>query len=85
MGIVNSLSNMNSKDNPVNQNFDLLIIDECHILGANQFLKILDIYNRIPFILALSGTPDRQDNKHKLYYNYFDYYITLKIYDDVDV
>lgn len=41
-----------------------MIVDECHILGADTFIKILDLFSTTRYILALSGTPDRNDNKH---------------------
>ena len=53
-----------------------MVIDECHILGADSFIKTLDIFSKTRFILALSGTPDRNDQKHVMYYNYFDTLIT---------
>ena len=52
--------------------FDFIIVDECHKLGANKFCNILDNWGDSKFILGLSATPDRQDNKEIIYYPYFD-------------
>ena len=42
IGIINSLSNEDKEFNKENMNeFDLIIIDECHKLGAEKFNKIL--------------------------------------------
>jgi len=63
----------------------MMIIDECHILGADTFLQILKNFCKCNYIFALSGTPDRQDNQHVLYYNYFDKLINLPIKQNVDI
>lgn len=49
----------------INNNFQLVIVDECHNLGAQaygEFLHKLDI----PYRLGLSATPRRKDGKFKL-------------------
>lgn len=60
MGIINSLSSENNEfvQNNIGK-FDLLIVDECHKLGADNFRYILENWGDTSFILGLSATPDR--------------------------
>lgn len=78
IGVINSVS---SEDNKLSleykKYFDLIIIDECHRLGAEQFCNVLNIYGQTSFVLGISATPDRQDRKHELYYNFFDHMIDV--------
>ena len=39
--------------------FDLVLIDECHKLGAMGFNKFLRIFGKSKFMIGLSATPDR--------------------------
>ncbi len=59
--------------------FDLIIVDECHKLGANSFNNILMIYGKSKYIFGLSATPDRSDKKHTIYFPYFDNIIKVDI------
>ena len=60
IGIINSLSMTDKQFNKDNEDsFDLVIVDECHKLGANGFLQLLDIFSKSRYMLALSATPDR--------------------------
>jgi superfamily II DNA or RNA helicase/HKD family nuclease len=43
-------------------NFDLIIIDEFHHAAANSYQKVLDYFNP-KFLLGITATPDRNDNK----------------------
>ena len=80
IGIINSLSMVDKQFNKDNEDsFDLIIVDECHKLGANGFLQLLDIFSKSRYMLALSATPDRQDGKHIVYYSYFDKIIDVEI------
>lgn len=51
--------NLNSFDK---YEFDLIIIDEFHHAAANSYQKILD-YFEPKFLLGITATPDRMDNK----------------------
>ena len=45
IGVINSLCNDDGKFNNTYSNFfDLVVIDECHRLGADKFCNILNIY-----------------------------------------
>lgn len=80
IGIINTLSDIGKQHvSSIMNDYDLVIIDECHKLGADSFIKTLDVFSSSRFILALSGTPDRCDKKHNMYFNYFDNMIELDI------
>ena len=42
--------------------FDLIIIDEFHHAAANTYQRVLD-YFKPQFLLGITATPDRNDNK----------------------
>jgi superfamily II DNA or RNA helicase len=48
-------------------------------------MAVLDIFSRSRFILGLSGTPDRNDKKHVMYYNYFDSLITHDLDENLNI
>ena len=65
VGIINSLSNEDNKFvKEHSEYFDLILIDECHKLGAKGYNNILMLFGKAKFMIGLSATPDRQDKKH---------------------
>lgn len=42
--------------------FDLIIVDEFHHAAANSYQRVLDYFNA-SFLLGITATPDRMDNK----------------------
>lgn len=42
--------------------FDLIIVDEFHHAAANSYQRVLDYFNT-SFLLGITATPDRMDNK----------------------
>ncbi|SPT69762.1 DUF3427 domain-containing protein [Anaerobiospirillum thomasii] len=57
--------------------FDIVIIDECHHIGAKSYKEIADYFSPSIFKLGMSATPDRTDNFDV--YSYFDNNILLDI------
>lgn len=49
----------------LNGNFATLVVDECHNSGAVGYLRIVSAMNT-RYRIALSATPKRKDNRHKL-------------------
>ena len=55
---------MLEEDDPLLYNYDLIIFDECHRLGASYTLpkaKLLRAFNPIAHIIGLTATPNRSD------------------------
>ena len=62
---------MIQKEN-LTEKFDLIVIDECHKLGAESFGNVLTVFSSARYVFGLSATPDRPDEKHMIYFSYFD-------------
>lgn len=68
--VIGMLQSLNSRDyGDILDMFDLVIFDEVHHLGAEHFCKILQKSNR-PYLLGLTGTPERKDKMEKIFYWY---------------
>ena len=68
--VIGMLQSLNSRDyGNILDMFDLVIFDEVHHLGAEHFCKILQKSNR-PYLLGLTGTPERKDKMEKIFYWY---------------
>ena len=48
-------------------------------------MQVVNNFIDARYLLALSGTPDRSDKKHVLYYNYFDNFIDFNIKEKVNI
>ena len=79
VGIINTILNVKHRD--VLKEFNMVIIDECHILGAETFSKILQYTSEYQLVLGLSATPTRYDKFEKMYYQYFEKQLILDIVD----
>ena len=67
-----------------NKGFNLIIIDECHKLGAEKFSQVLNIWGDSRYFLGISATPDRNDKREKIYYKYFDEIFDVIIKNNFD-
>lgn len=64
---IQTLSRMTSEEfNKYSSEFGLVIIDECHHLGAEIFNKVLGKFNS-PYKIGLTATPERADNLDKVF------------------
>ncbi|ULG73697.1 DEAD/DEAH box helicase [Macrococcus brunensis] len=66
-------SNLSSFDP---QFFDYILIDEVHKAGANSYLSLMDYFNP-KFILGMTATPERTDDKN--IYELFDFNLAYEI------
>jgi len=68
IGIINTVYNMYKEDKSFLEKFGLVIIDECHRVPADMFLKVV---NNIPsfYRVGITGTVKRKDNKEILLYD----------------
>ncbi|MGV8154110.1 MAG: DEAD/DEAH box helicase [Alkaliphilus sp.] len=73
---VQTLSKTNNLERVAEKFFDYIIIDEFHHSAAKTYQKILS-YFRPKFLLGLTATPNRMDNKD--IYAYCDYNIAYEI------
>lgn len=62
----------------VNREFDLLVLDEIHNYASNEFIKIFET-TKYKFILGLTATIDRKDNRDALIRTY------CPVIDTVDI
>lgn len=61
------------------KDFDICVIDECHILGAMLFCDVLKKALSYKMVIGLSATPSRPDGMEKLYYHFFDFIIKCNV------
>ena len=65
IAVINSISdpdnhfNKEGKNGEKRDQFSLIIVDECHRLGAESFRELLYTRGDTPFFLGISATPDR--------------------------
>ncbi len=85
IGIINTFSQPGRSD--LFRGIGMLVIDECHKLGAETFRNIFNNAKGVERILGLSATPDRMDVKHEIYFNNFDYVVrkNFKLTQDVNL
>jgi hypothetical protein len=55
------------------------------MMGANYFIQAFDLFDKVSYVAAFSATPNRNDSKHDLYYNYFESMIYMEILDNYDL
>jgi superfamily II DNA or RNA helicase len=69
--VIGMLQSISMKDYEVDifKNFDLIIYDECHHLGAKVFSQALLKINS-PYTLGLSATVARSDRTEKVFFNF---------------
>lgn len=48
------------------ENFDFIVFDEAHHLGAEKFSKILGVINKKEYVLGLTSVIERPDGMHNL-------------------
>ncbi len=70
---ISKLSHLNQFENDF---FDYIIIDESHRSGADSYIRLIE-YFKPRFLLGMTATPDRTDNKD--IYSLFDYNIAYEI------
>ena len=75
IGMLQTLSLKDNYSEDIFDDFGLVIFDECHHLSAEKFSKILRKIS-IPYMIGLSGTPNRNDKLEKV----FEYYIGEMLY-----
>lgn len=73
---IQTMSREKNLQNFSTDHFDYIIIDETHHTAAPTYLKIFE-YFRPNFILGLTATPDRMDNKDIL--NFYDNNVVFEI------
>jgi superfamily II DNA or RNA helicase len=68
-----TITNMQSLDKVAFDMFDCVVLDECHNYGTKKLMKILEVPKK--YVIGLTATVERHDNRHLLLYKLFDFNI----------
>ena len=77
--MIHSISAIDYDQDVLNE-FGLVILDEVHHLGSRMFSKTL-LKTSAEYTIGLSATPDRADEKHNIYFTFFDKIIDVKVHE----